>query len=296
LIANQTTLILGAGASYEYGFPLGKGLVDQIIEKLEHPEPYGIYKILADLGHTDTKELGDFTTNLRGSRLDSIDEFLSKQPQFSQVAKKCIAIALIPYEKPEICNMSGWYRYLINCLFHRIRRKEQFCVNKLSIITFNYDRSLEFYLRQSFRHSYNVSESEAERYLGFMDLVHVYGQLGRLSGVGEDSRVYEPSLSPVVVKRAADQIKTFPDIDANTMEDVSDILERSERLYFLGFGYSDLNFDLIRFGDCRIAQIIGTSVGLGDTQKKAIKDKWKIELPGNSSNIVDFLKDYAPLD
>lgn len=70
MIKQPTTIILGAGASNDYGFPLGKELVIQIIEKLENPEPSGIYKILDQLGHRDPEEIGNFVTNLRGSSLD----------------------------------------------------------------------------------------------------------------------------------------------------------------------------------------------------------------------------------
>jgi hypothetical protein len=298
MIRKPTTLILGAGASKDYGFPLGKELVDQIIQKLENPESNGIYKILADLGHSDSVELGEFVTNLKGSNLDSIDEFLSKQPKYSELAKKCIAIVLIPYEKEEYLRRNGWYRFLVNRLFEGIT-KNQFHHNQLSIITFNYDRSLECYLKNSFRYTFGVNDSEVERCLAFIDIVHVYGQLGRLSGVGNDSRVYSPSLVPELVRRAAGQIVTVQELlgNKNKINDIAGILKKKENwVYFFGFGFSDLNLDIIRSKDYSFAQIIGTSIGFGEAQKKAISEKWKINFPGHSNSILDFIKDNAPLD
>lgn len=298
MILNPTTLILGAGASNDYDFPLGKELVDLIIKSLENPEPNGIYWILSELGHNSPEEIGKFVTNLRGSNLDSIDEFLSKQPEFSELAKKCIAIVLIPYEKEENLRRNGWYRFLVNRLLEGIK-KNQFHHNRFSIITFNYDRSLEYYLKNSIRYAFRVDDSEAELHLGSIEIVHVYGQLGRLSGTGSDSRVYDPSLDPEFVRRAAGQIVTVPELlnDRNKIDDISDILAKKEnRVYFFGFGYNDFNLNAIRFSEYSFPQVTGTSIGLGDAQKKAISQKWKIDFPDHSNSILDFIKNCAPLD
>lgn len=295
MIKQPTTLILGAGANKDYGFPLGKELVDQIIEKLGNPKPNGIYKILADLGHKDPNEIGKFVTNLKGSNLDSIDEFISKQPEFNELAKKCIAIILIPYENSKILEEEGWYRFFINRLFEGIK-KHQFRFNDISIITFNYDRSLEFYLRKSFRCAFDVDESEAENILGVMDIVHVYGKLARLGGTGNDARPYDSTLDPELVVRAARQIVTVPELDRRKYDDIADILEKQQRVYFFGFGYSDLNLQIMKFNKLSFPQVIGSSVGLGEAQKKAISAIWNIEFPGHSKTILEFIKDYAPLD
>ncbi len=294
MITNQTTLILGAGSNSEYGFPLGKELVDRICSELAST-PDGITKVLAELGYDNPDGIEKFYTSLKGSCLDSIDEFLLKHPSYCELAKLCIALILVPCERPEIAYANGWYRYLVNRL-HEKAKRELFRHNRLSIITFNYDRSLEYFIKESIRHTYDVKEPEAEFLLNTIDLVHVYGQLGRLGEKENDARPFSTSQTTENIKKAAAQILTVTELDDERKNEIRAILRKSERVIFIGFGYHDLGLERIGFKECSIPAVIGTSVGLGLMRKKRLDERWKIGFPGGKMEIVEFLENYAILD
>ena len=72
----NTVLILGAGASAPYGFPLGTGLVDAL---MTGPERQAADIIADHFGHGE-REIAEFKLSLGRSMLGSIDQFLSDHP------------------------------------------------------------------------------------------------------------------------------------------------------------------------------------------------------------------------
>jgi hypothetical protein len=86
--------------------------------------------------------LKDFAAKLRDSGRDSVDAFLEHNPNFLDVGKPSIAATLIPHEDPDAIQDGDWYRNLFNAMNAPFAEFEN---NKLAVITYNYDRSLEFY-------------------------------------------------------------------------------------------------------------------------------------------------------
>ena len=101
VITKPTALVVGAGASMDYGFPSGA--------QLRHDICYGILRV--DLHRSDTifgllrlvgfpkDRVLDFAGALNESQIQSVDEFLDYQRGFADVGKAAIAAALIPYER-----------------------------------------------------------------------------------------------------------------------------------------------------------------------------------------------------
>lgn len=143
MITKTTVLILGAGASIDYGFPLGRGLRDLVCRV---PGTAGASAI-TDAGY-DPEELNEFVDILRHSGYTSVDWFLEDRPEFISIGKAAIAAALIPFENPDRlfppdAPANHWYELLLNTMDSP---RGSFTENRLSIVTFNYDRSLEYYL------------------------------------------------------------------------------------------------------------------------------------------------------
>jgi hypothetical protein len=74
MISKNTVLVLGAGASYPYGFPLGKQLKQKILSLQERPDDYSA---VHELGYLE-RDISEFQRRFRGSQLDSIDLFLER--------------------------------------------------------------------------------------------------------------------------------------------------------------------------------------------------------------------------
>ena len=98
----------------------------------------------------------------------------------------------MPFEREEkLYHPDGkdWYEYLsvkLNSSF------EEFGENKLSVITFNYDRSLEHYLLNSLINLHGKTCDECVKALAQIPIVHVYGQLGERPYPQQGSQMYRP--------------------------------------------------------------------------------------------------------
>ncbi len=144
MIEVPTVLILGAGASKEYDYPTGPELRDIILDGLgdSHPE---MYQKLQSLGHA-VSGIEAFRVKFADNQLPTVDQFLEGHPEFRDIGKHAIACALFRHEdRWELARRSKtrWYDYLWDELRQDIKNFDD---NKLTIITFNYDRSLEQYL------------------------------------------------------------------------------------------------------------------------------------------------------
>src|SRR5206468_11122318 len=96
MIRKPTVLVLGAGASHDYGFPLGYPLVTQICHGLSNPNE-DISKRLYGCAFT-ADNVESFRRALELSAQLSIDTFLENRPEFLEVGKAAIACCLIPCE------------------------------------------------------------------------------------------------------------------------------------------------------------------------------------------------------
>ena len=174
MITTPTVLVLGAGASCPYGFPTAKELKNRICEVFSNPD---VIRRLAEGLERSRDQFVEFRESFWRSGTSSVDAFLEGRPEFLDVGKLAIAYCLIPFEneadlyRPPTDD-GDWYLYLserLNASF------DEFENNKLSIITFNYDRSLEHHLFNSLRNWHGRSVDECIEKLAKVPIIHVYG-------------------------------------------------------------------------------------------------------------------------
>ncbi len=253
MISRKTVLILGAGASQPYGFPLGRQLLNKICQRLgpqHHKNAH--HKVLIDLGHSPI-EIEEFWNELRHSDWGSVDEFLEKNPVHIKIGKLAIALALIPHENEELlfppyATTGHWYKQLADALDIQ---SETVRDNKLAVLTFNYDRSLEEYLRTVIETRLHCSVSEAAGILQSIPIIHLYGDLGKLEGTTQVAQKYSPNLETARVEAAAESMKIIHESKGTTPEfdQGVELLEEAERIYFLGFSYHPTNVRRLRVFD-----------------------------------------------
>lgn len=89
MIRRQTVFVLGAGASYPYGFPTGEGLVNEVISLagLDRTLDAFLYNGCVDL---DVKR---FARDLADSDSPSVDSFLEHRPDFLRIGKLAICLS-----------------------------------------------------------------------------------------------------------------------------------------------------------------------------------------------------------
>jgi len=207
-----TLFVLGAGASAEVGFPVGSELSSWISENLDYSESDatgrfggGNEEIHRALNLKSAEE------NYSGKYIDaarriarglvyskSIDEFVNKHlddPDLQFCAKVAISYRIFLAERKSCVfidpsnNYNGfrspkaisesWYLEFAQILFDGLAKTNVGEVFKsVSIVNFNYDRSLEHFIHRSLRDSYGLSDQAATEALIEIPIVRPYGSLG----------------------------------------------------------------------------------------------------------------------
>jgi hypothetical protein len=284
-----TTLVLGAGTSMPYGYPSGLSLVEKIMERLHGSNDHAQRDLLQDL---------------KDHKPYSVDAFLREFPRHDPAAKALIAEILYECENPhlELPADKDFYRFL----FHNFPADRY---SALKIITFNYDRSLEYFLARHLRPSSGGME-QAFRNLSSLEVIHIHGRLSALpfeASAPELAREREPwdygsyngdCAGPSIVllddedgrRHALGQAINYRKLSArvhgqrnfktvyennSTNARANEILWRSSRVFFLGFGFHELNMKLLGFDLERSpnALIVGTCFGMHPIQKREIQKR-----------------------
>lgn len=281
MITQETVFILGAGASVPYGYPTGNKLRQDICENFE--------KRIVELTKKDPessnpdvrqahKDALAFTNVFFKSSTPSIDLFLARNRQFAEIGKKAIVFSILEAEKnsqfrEDISDHESqdWYFYLFQKMTEDLidpESFEDFDGNKVTFITFNYDRSLEHFLYESFSNSF----SEAPRdkivsQLNKIQIFHVYGVVDKLPWQGGTMK-YRDDFSLESVNEMQNNIRLIQERMGRNSRAMEVAMKNASRFYFLGFGYAEENVDILGIRDIfnDDQNIYGTALGL--TQKE----------------------------
>ena len=105
MIEKKTVLVLGAGASVPYGFPTGRGLLFEAVERLRSTDS-NLRGALRDMG-IDRQESVRFAGLLSQSMQPSIDAFVENNWKYVRIGKTAIALSLIPHEVEPLVTNDG---------------------------------------------------------------------------------------------------------------------------------------------------------------------------------------------
>ena len=244
MFENETTLVLGAGASMPFEFPSGYELVEDIC-KLPF-DPGWQQNWVEDFRY----RFEEFKKTLKCSGINSIDTFLEHRNEYEDVGKYAIAVILKKCEiKSDVFKFNkNWYRLLFKkmnegCTF------DTFDKNKLSIVTFNYDRSIEYFLINSLSNTYKKGINDCFKTLDSINIIHVYGSLGKIMFT-EATNFYEKEENFDAITRASKQIHILGREERQShFDDIYKVLLESKVIYFLGFGYDKTNMELLKLKD-----------------------------------------------
>lgn len=199
-------------------------------------------------------EVSTFAKSFLRSRLASIDSFLARRSEFVDIGKCAIATLLCAKENQDNFYATGidddWYFSLWNALVDNVHGADALGGNKVRIITFNYDRSLESYLYSAIKHTFAFADSAALSALNQVPILHVYGSLGKFGLVqNNETRPYSVNVDPSSLKVAAGSIKIIPEA-RNYGESSQQMIEWfrwASQICFLGFGFDELNVQRLGF-------------------------------------------------
>lgn len=303
MIDKRTVFVLGAGASCPYGFPDARGLRDQILDHfqgwytgyLRGSPDYVDQKMME--GYPSLDDAKQFLDYFARSNTTSVDLFLSRWPRFATVGKMAICLAILHAEKGSLFGDDvkkrehDWCFYLYNRLTQEAIGEEGFHrygENKVSFVTFNYDRSLEHFLFDSLLHSFEgIDERAATDQLSKTPIVHVYGRPYRLPWEQDVWREELPYGKEIGVSRPCNLLKVTRDIyvvhgtrDNPEVEKVRTEISAADRIFFLGFAYARENLEALGLPDMLqpTQRIYGTALYRKGREIRDVKKYLKLGL------------------
>lgn len=283
--AKQYLFILGAGTSIPYDFSSGTGLVQSI---LENSQKGGlIHKYLTQYYGYDPETLRMFNKALAMSGQMSIDSFLEHREDLREIGKTIITIE-IAYREYKSKLYEGFREDSGNSLYHYLYRNmnaelNDFKSNKVAFVTFNYDRSLEYFLCYALMYTHKIKYAKIAQVLESIPIIHVHGKIGLLAWevTGSYNRIYENTYGTNIISKNSDRDIQNLETISNKINIVSDgqpeekltgeiqqQLQKADEVIFLGFGYDEENLNKLGILDSEfmeytaVKRIIGTTKGL----------------------------------
>ena len=306
MIRTDTTLIIGAGANREIEMPDGAELLGKIasgfeFERLDSEVKSrdlinlaALFQQVADQVDLTYDELVAGATAIRDATLvsTSIDAVL-EQYSHDRAVLTAGKLALVYYtlqaesksvlaSEPRAAGelplrgTDTWLFQLAQLIVKGVpRAKAEECFEKLSIVCFNYDRSIEHFLPWVVMRAFGMTYEEAcELVDGRLRIVHPYGVAGRLPWQGdpENGAAWGDETPDNIValsKRifTASQRAKSRQFQSYLRAEMS----RGKRLAFLGFGFDPMNvamlFDELEHDN---PDMLISLVGIGEVEQKAI--------------------------
>lgn len=286
MIKEKTILVLGAGASQPYGFPLGRDLRQQILNNIGNPS-LPQFKVLVECGF-DPKFIQSFHFNLFNGIQDTIDDFLDDRSDFREIGSFAIAQVLMSLELEDHVSVKhDWYPFLFKLL--DFRKPEPSPI--MGIVTFNYDRSLEHYLTRTTEVSFlDKVRANASQKLHALPIIHLHGQLGAYP-----NRPYGNKETLDDLREASKAVKITSDSeldDSPVYATAKRLVDEAKQVVFLGFGYHKRSLErlgLLVIKDSRT--LYGTAHSIGENRQR-ILDLFQAKITLNEHNWT--INDYLP--
>lgn len=204
----RTVFILGAGASWHYGYPTGERLVDEVRENAKKMAEY--CKAARDLNRlwwpsfiNNRDEWVKWQTNfaqLYKSLLEAdpvvIDYFLAKNEQLHDAGTLLIAWTilareqnynkaknwfnrneLVPGGKNKEFQNDNWIRFVSHRLIDTAAESAEILENNVHFVTFNYDTSLEASFHKYLRNHSSINTNHMRDFITRKRIIHVYGAI-----------------------------------------------------------------------------------------------------------------------
>jgi hypothetical protein len=281
MIKTNTLFILGAGASKPFGYPTGVGLRNDIlinsgVRQTEIVNALNHYRDPDFEGEFSFLEINKFREAFTGAGVYSIDSFLEHRTEFMDIGKISIARMLISYEIDNNLRVTenNWYMYLFDRMNISFGQLDQ---NNISFITFNYDRSLEYFLFEAIKNQFGKEPSECTEMMKNFPIVHLYGQLDPLPWQERGGKKYSSTENlHERLMAAPENIKLISDErdieESEEFKEAYKLIELADRIFFLGFSFDETNLKRLNITLMNTKEIIATKHGLEVARSNWVKE------------------------
>lgn len=250
MIEKNICLLLGAGASAHLGFPLGKTLNHKIMGELKKIKD-GTSEISEIEKLNSPEERDQFYEKLEMGDWDSPDALLEDYPQYYDTGKFLICKVLADKEKQsDFVENMGWYQNLIKAI--RVGNIEELKENKLSIVTFNYDRSIDYRLHKYVQVQFDIRDRDQSWGIveESFDIVHLHGTIGKypVYEYGTQNNIFGRSRDIKIISEVESEASYRDDGFVNdSFKKASELLHNADRVVVLGFGFAKDNVNRLQY-------------------------------------------------
>ncbi|TDQ66992.1 SIR2-like protein [Maritalea mobilis] len=267
----------------------------------------------------------------QGASIDRILDINSENELMVAIGKLAIVYSILKCEQFSTLNIPSdniynriyfshennrWYKTLWQNIFFKYDKAQLIeKATNIKFIVFNYDRCIEHYLYNSFKNCFPDDNQAAYSFVANLEIIHPYGAISELPYDGQN----HTSKSPLVnfgertangmFARLSQNIRLFTEgleDDGKIAERIQTIVEESNKIIFLGFGFADMNMKILKptcAPESRQARrIFATAYGISEYNRQAIIQEIKplmrdgfdsfIEVD-NTADCKKLLEDYS---
>jgi hypothetical protein len=305
MFAKPTVFVIGAGASVEYGLPLGPALRDRIAAAVRYQVKEGnrlegdetLLNAIKRQFNNENKIVDSYITAGRELAASmqmhaSIDEALhywSANPEAVQLGKIAIANEILSAERNTHLSdhqtghvdvpRKGWmWPFLSMTLGSDLTREqaEQAFAN-LTLINFNYDRTVEQFLYWALQQHGRVSADVAAKSVASLNQIRPYGSIGNLPWQENPGPPFGGSQKENDLFSIAKSIRTYTEQQhGGTNQRIDQALDSARLIIFLGFGYHPQNMKLLKPVPGKtypkIHTVIATSMGVPEDDRATLEE------------------------
>jgi hypothetical protein len=277
MFSQPIIFVVGAGASAEFGLPAGGEMKKRLAKSLNFNRgPSGT--IIGDremfdmLGIMFGQQSGDRQNDAtelatRIGEFESIDEALhwfSGRPETVAIGKAAIVREILQSERgsilfnesnPEIIPSKSydrtWLPHFLSMLVSSLRReqsKELF--RNVTLINFNYDRTIEHYLYSRLQTNFGFEAAEAAETIGTLQMIRPYGSIGALPWQNGNKVPYGDHIRMDHKKMflLAQNVRTYTEqnLSHDLRSAIQSVMNAARLIVFLGFGFHQQNMTLLQ--------------------------------------------------
>lgn len=307
MFRSKTVFIVGAGASCELGFPSGSALLEQIASSLDiyfdgasymqrgDSRLYNAFDQIVRQGSgvslTDLQFAGWRVRDAAklGLSIDNVIHQFADDVLVARVAKLAIARNILKAEESSIflrlntelrppnidlaSVRNTWLGGLAQLLVQDVTRSSaERIFDSVSIISFNYDRSIRRFLPFALSSQFGMSTEESQQISKQLRIFHPYGSLGPLPWEASGGTEFgDADQAPLI--EVSERIKTFTEQieESESLASMRQALSEARHIVFLGFGYHRQNMTLLSDGVKGSAlRVFGTSQGLSGSDREVV--------------------------
>jgi hypothetical protein len=157
--------------------------------------------------------------------------------------------------------------------------------NNVSIITFNYDRVIETYVSEAVKQYYLLDTNEAQEIASRLEVIHVYGQIGRMIGWPGDGveLPFGGNLDNNNLFEISEQISVFTEDyhDETKLRRIHELLKEADVIVYIGFSFAGMNMKLLSTDSPgNLSTVFGTALNVSYPNVTSIQKQINTSLHG----------------